>query len=277
MVSRRPDIATRAREARRMLTACNLCPRRCGVNRLEGEIGYCGLDGGAYWFREMIHYGQEMEVIPSHSIYLAGCNMRCVFCTALYWNTDPQGAEPWDTAAMKARVELRREEGARTLLFVGGEPTLSLPAILDLLAELPDDVPIVWDSNMYFSPEARALLRGVVDVYVADLKFGNDRCAQEVAVAPDYLEAVMENLSFAEDTASLIVRHLLMPGHTECCFKPAMELLRRELRAPRLALRGEYMPPVRPPRQSALARYLSNGEFQRALTVAEEMAIELVD
>ncbi len=253
-----------------------MCERRCGVNRLDGERGYCGLGGQAYWFREMLHYGEEIDLIPTHTIYLAGCNMRCVFCTSPEWNAEPRDAEPWDVAAMKDIVLRRRAEGARNVNFLGGEPTVSLHAILNLLAELPESIPVVWDSNMYFSTESRELLDGVMDWYLADFKFGNDRCAKLIADAPNYVNVVTENLKFACDTANVIVRHVLLPGHLRCCFEPVAEWVSRELPRARLGLRGEYLPPPGPERADGLSRYLTDDERDKAAEIADKLGLELV-
>ena len=275
-VSATNDLKERTVEAHRLMRSCVLCARRCGADRLSGESGYCGLGREGYCFREIMHYGVELELTPAHAIYLAGCNMRCAFCTASDWNARPQAAAPLDASAMAECVARRGREGARTLLFVGGEPTVSLPAILDLLGGLPQPPRVAWDSNMYMSREAMDLLSGLVDVYVADLKFGNDRCAAELADAPSYLEVVRENLLLAEETASLIVRHLLVPGHFDCCFKPILEWVEVSLKAPRLALKGEYMPP-RPPNGRAPQQYVAPEELKRARDAARRMSIELVE
>ena len=273
----RPDLRARADQARRLLCACRLCPRRCGVDRTRGQTGYCGLDAGAYWFRELVDYAEEIELIPAHAIYVTGCNMRCVFCMTGSWNADPAGGTAWDTPDLSRRVRRRRREGARTLWFVGGEPTLSLAAILDLVADVPDVGPVVWDSNMYFAPDARDLLRGVVDVYTADFKFGNNRCARDVADAPHYVETVTENLRFAYETATLIVRHLLVPGHLDCCCRPVLEWVGRELPGVRVSLRGNYMPPDGPTRDPALRRYVTDAEHDRACALAQHLGIALAE
>lgn len=260
-----------------MMRACTLCPRRCGADRLAGERGHCGLAAQAYWFREMLHCGVETELVPAHAIYLAGCNMECVFCTSSEWNAAPASARPWDAADLSARVAARREEGARTLLFVGGEPTASLPAVLELLDLLPGGQTVAWDSNMYASPEAMGLLDGVVDVYAADLKFGNDRCALELSGAPDYVATVTRNLRAAEQCGRLIVRHLLLPGHERCCLLPVLEWMHDELARPRLSLRGEYMPPPGLPPGAPLGRYVSDDEHRRGADAARSLGIELVE
>jgi putative pyruvate formate lyase activating enzyme len=272
----RADLLSRACEARRLMENCALCPRNCRVNRANDEAGYCRLGRHARWFREFVHYGVEMELVPAHAIYRMGCNMRCAFCASEVWSLMPLAGERWDAERMARIVKRRRAEGASSLLFVGGEPTLSIAAVLDLLAALPAGHRVVWDTNAYASDAARDLLRGVVDVYVADLKFGNDRCALDIADAPNYMAEVLRGLRFAEETASLIVRHLLLPGHLDCCVRPALEALKRNLGRPRLALHGDYLPAATPA-DPRLAAEVRREEVRAAVDLADEMQIERVE
>lgn len=270
------NLVQKAAFARDALKCCHLCPLRCGTNRLENELGFCQLGEKAYWFRENLNYLQEIELIPSHSIYLTGCNMRCDFCSVEEKILFPNRGREWNIPELVEMVERRREQGARTLLFVGGEATVNLHAILALLAALPTLPRIVWDSNMYLTEEARVLLEGVVDVYAGDLKFSNNACARRISHTPRYMEEMAHNLRFAEETASLIVRHLLLPGHLECCVLPMMDWLRENLRTPRLSLRKEYIPPEKPMEYRSLSGYVSNKDYELAVRAAEENGIELV-
>lgn len=270
----RMDLAPRVKE---ILTSCCLCFRRCGVNRFEGQTGYCGLTSNAHYFGELINCSQELALIPSHTILFAGCNLRCDFCSTWNWNQEPDSAYPWNAKAMAPRVAKRRQEGARTLYFVGGEPTVSLFGAVDLIERLPSRYSIVWDSNMTMTVEARELLSRFVDVYAADFKFGNEQCAKEIADAIDYVSVVTENLRFAQRTARLIVRHLLIPGHFECCCLPILEWVSQELHQPRLHLRAAYMPRQKGMKHPDLTRYLKEQEFSRAVFAARELGIELID
>src|SRR5207302_6293988 len=110
-----------------------------------------------------------------------------------------------------------------TLEWVGGEPTIHLPAILDVMAELPALPKIVWKSDFYFTPDALELLDGAVEVYLADFKFGNDHCARQISGVPRYIEVITRNLLAAAAQGDLIVRHLLLPGHLDCCFRPMVD------------------------------------------------------
>lgn len=270
------DLAVRAAEARGALRSCDLCARRCGVDRASGATGYCGVGARSRWFRELVIYGIEMELIPAHAVYLCGCNMRCAFCNVEPWNLAPAAGEAWDPAWMARRVEQRRAEGGSTLLVLGGEPTVNLPAVLDMLARVKDKPRVAWDSNMLLSERSRGLLDGIVDVYVADLKFGNNACARRLADFGGYLEIVGANLKFAERTAGLIVRHLMLPGHFECCTIPALQWLSEIVEKPRLSLNRGYRPPSARPEFPELSGSIDEKEFEQARGLAIGLGMELV-
>jgi putative pyruvate formate lyase activating enzyme len=100
----------------------------------------------------------------------------------------------------------------------------------------------VWKSDFYGTPEAFALLAGVVDVYVADFKFGNDGCARRIAGVEEYVETVTRNLLLVGQRHDLIVRHLLLPGHFDCCYRPVVAWLRRKLPRAKFSIRDGYLP-----------------------------------
>ena len=91
------------------------------------------------------------------------------------------------------------------------------------MSHCPNLPPVVWKSDFHGTPEVFELLDGVVDTYVADFKFGNDLCAKRIAAVDDYLRIVTRNLKIAEKQARLIVRHLLLPGHADCCYRPIVQ------------------------------------------------------
>jgi putative pyruvate formate lyase activating enzyme len=183
----------RARLAREALNCCRLCPRQCGVNRIVGEKGYCRLDDSVRCFREMLYSGEEQQLIPSHQIYFAGCNLRCEFCPVFEWNNKPWMAREMDIDDLSQTIANRRMEGARTLNLVGGEPAVNLHGILELLARVGPETQVVWNSNMYYREIVDELMTGLVDVYLADLKCGNDRCAKALVGAEDYVQVAKQN------------------------------------------------------------------------------------
>jgi len=264
----------RAKVAREALANCNLCPRQCGIDRTAGEKGYCGLDDTVRCFREMLYYGEESELDPSHQIHFAGCNLRCEFCVVAEWNEQPWMAKEIDFDDMAKTIARRQSEGAETLNFLGGEPSVSLHGILQLLGQVESKIKVVWNSNMYYNEIVDKLTTGLVDVYLADFKCGNNNCAEGLLGASNYVEIVKENTLKAASHADVIIRHVIIPGHSQCCLKPILEWLAEKLPEVKLSLRDNYVPPV----QAALApaEYLTQKDMQSAVELAKTMGLKLV-
>ncbi len=265
----------RAEQAHAAVACCALCPRACAVDRTAGEMGFCGLDDRARCFREVLHYGEESELVPSHQVYFSGCNLRCEWCAVGEWNAAPEAAPVMDPIALAACIRQRRRQGARTLNLLGGEPTLSLPGILDLLAQVTDAAAIVWNSNMYFSPDAARLLDGVVDVYLADFKCGNKTCAGQLLGADDYVDVVKDTLQFARRSADLIVRYVVLPGHTACCAEPIFNWLKETMPEAKVSIRRDYMPPARA--DKAPARLSTREDVQEAAALADALGLNVIE
>jgi len=264
----------RAKLAREALTNCNLCPRQCGIDRTAGEKGFCGLDDTVRCFLEMLYYGEESELVPSHQIHFTGCNLRCEFCVVAEWNEEPLVAKEMDFDDMAKRIAHRQRKGAKTLNFLGGEPAVNLHGVLELISRVDSEIRVVWNSNMYYNDIVDKLMAGLVDVYLADFKCGNNNCAEFLLGANNYIEVVKRNILKAAKHADVIIRHIVIPGHSECCLKPIFEWLATEIPDVKLSLRGNYVPPI--PVTSAPAEYLKPDDMQSAVDLARNMGLKLV-
>ena len=202
--------------ARRILQSCRLCGRQCGVNRLKGERGICGLGPKAVVAEHFVHIGEEPPINPSLDMFLVGCGLRCSYCNRKdLWNPDCPGA-PLDADFWK-RLDAK---GARSMSFVGGNPDESLYAVLRFLRTAPASwqLPIVWNCNGYAMPDTVKLLDGIVDAFVPDLKFGNEKCGQILADAGNYFDTVQQAFyEMSKQDVPILVRIPLLPGHSECC------------------------------------------------------------
>ena len=266
----------RARTARELLASCQLCAHHCGVNRLAGERGLCHAGAETRCFSAQLEVGEELELIPTFALALGGCDLRCDFCItgASSWN--PAAGAGFDARAMASQAQRALAAGARTVTLLGGEPTIHLPAALEFVAEMPATAELVWKTNAYGSAEARALLAGMFNIWVVDFKFGNDGCAQRLARISDYVRAARANLLWACENSRLIVRHLLMPGHLECCWAPVAEWLAAELPEVKVSLRCGFWPAWHSRRHPELSRPPSAEECAQARRIARGLSLRLI-
>jgi putative pyruvate formate lyase activating enzyme len=269
-----PDRLDRARQHYR---GCGLCEHRCGADRISGERGPCKAGSVARVYKHRVEYGEEWELVPSHLFYLSGCDLRCAFCVAEANAFDPRRGRPLTAEFLAEAVERGRNEGARTLQWVGGEPTIHLPAILDAMAGCSELPPVVWKSDFHGTSAAFALLDGVVDIYLADFKFGDDGCAWRVAGVENYLAILTRNLVTAAGQGDLIVRHLLLPGHFDCCFRPIIAWLRANLPDVKFSIRDSYLPRWQAFRHAELDRPLEPGAGDRARDLASCVGMRIIE
>lgn len=193
---------------------------------------------------------EEVELLPSYMVYLGGCNFRCEFCVQAPVCFDPARGERVDPEALAAYCIDLVARGAKTINLLGGEPSLHLHTILEVAAAAAESghaLPLVLNSNFYMTPEVLHLLDGVVSVYLADFKFGNDACAARIAGVDRYVEVLERNLlaahaHAARSGATLLIRHLLMPGHHECCLAPVARFVAASLPGATFHVMDSYVP-----------------------------------
>jgi putative pyruvate formate lyase activating enzyme len=267
----------RAAAARAALADCRLCAHACGVNRLTGPAGLCHAGAEARAFSAQVEVSDELELIPTFAIALCGCDLRCDFCITGGPSWNPRAGEPLRVGELAVRARAALAEGARTVMILGGEPTIHLPTALEIVAALPDDARLVWKTNAHGSARARELLDGICDVWLADYKFGNDDCARRLARVSDYGRVIQENLVWANEHSELIVRHLLMPGHVECCWRPVAKWLAANLPGVKVNLRSGFWPAWHSFRHRELCGTVSGAENERARIVAREHDLNLTE
>lgn len=269
-----------ARIAATHLDDCHLCPHHCGPVRSDAR-GVCRVGRDSYIASEMLHLGEEHLLRPAHAIFFSGCTATCTFCTAAKFAFHPTYGVTVSPRQLTARMAQRQDEGARSICFIGGDPAPHIPFILASLAELGarKRVPAVLNSNFYLTNEALELLDGAIDIYLPDLKFGPARdedggCGQRLGGMPDYWHVVTRAIDRVRaGDARVIVRHLLMPGHFDCCTAPVLAWLaaRPDLH---LSLLTQYLAPAHV--KGALAAPLDSTDVARAQTMAAAYGLTLV-
>lgn len=259
--------------ARRMLRACCFCEHCCGVDRQAGDTGVCGVPARSRYASEFLHFGEEPELVPSHTIFFTGCTFKCVYCQNWDIATRPRSGEPVDPGRLALTIAQGWRAGSRNVNFVGGNPDSHLHTCIDIISRLEPDIPVVWNSNAYASRQSMALLDGIVDIFLSDFRYGNDDCARKLSGVGRYLDTVERNLVLASDHAEVMLRHLVLPGHLECCTRPIMEWTAANLPGVYFNLMFQYRPVYRAGEFPGIDRLLTGEEKQRARDLAARFGI----
>lgn len=204
-------------------THCTLCPRRCGVDRTRGQLGFCKMPGQVHAARAGVHYWEEPVIsgsFGSGAVFFSGCTLKCAFCQN-YDISQENFGKPLTSAELRAAFERLIDEGVQNINLV--TPTHFLPDILPALEpKLP--VPVVYNCGGYESVETLRQLEGKIDVYLPDFKYSDNALAKKLSSAPDYFEtasaAILEMyrqvgkpvLEDDEMKRGVLLRHLVLPG-----------------------------------------------------------------
>ena len=201
---------------------CTLCPRRCGVDRTAGQLGFCRMPDQIPAARAA-HYWEEPVISGSYgsgAVFFSGCTLRCAFCQNGVISQENFG-KPLSPAGLRAVFERLIDEGCQNINLV--TPTHFLPSILPALTPKLS-VPVVYNCGGYESVETLRQLEGLVDIYLPDFKYSDDRLAAKLSAAPDYAETAAAAIremyrqvggAVIEDeqmTRGVIIRHLVLPG-----------------------------------------------------------------
>ncbi|MCE8423475.1 MAG: radical SAM protein [Candidatus Methanoperedens sp.] len=258
--------------ANKILENCHFCERRCGANRKKKEPGYCGREAVSRYSAEFLHRGEEPELVPSHTIFLTGCNFSCIYCQNWDISTAPQRGIPILPKELAHAISVRRAYGSKNVNFV--TPTPHTHMILKILNALKVNIPVVWNTNMYYSEEVAKLLEGAVDVYLGDFRYGNDGCAKKYSRIPDYMRNVTRNFKIAYTGGEILLRQLVLPGHLECCTRPIVEWVLENIPKIRFNLMFQYRPEYRVSEFPEINRILTPDEIQKALEIIKKSGLE---
>ena len=272
------------------LASCHLCPRACKVNRLAGEKGWCGAGRLVRVARAALHHWEEPPISGargSGTVFFAHCNLRCLYCQNHPISWDGFGAEisPEELAAIFLRLEAA---GAHNINLVTPTPYIPQIAVaLRLAREKGLRLPVVYNTSAYELPAALELLRDLVDIFLPDLKYADDRLAVAYSQAPGYFPVAttailaMRKLApvdrFDKDgimVSGLLVRHLVLPGHLTNT-RQVLRWMAKELGpATYISLMAQYTPVFHAVGHPRLGRRLRRQEYEAALDEALALGLE---
>jgi putative pyruvate formate lyase activating enzyme len=283
----------KAEQAVERLSACTLCPRRCGVDRLSGETGVCRTGRLASVSSFNAHFGEEAPLVGEHgsgTVFFTHCNLLCLFCQNFDISHQGIGEEVSDEQLAGIMLALQRQ-GCHNINFV--TPSHVVPQILAALAIAASNglsVPLVYNSGGYDLPETLKLLDGVIDIYMPDFKFWDPEIARKTCDAEDYPEVARQALKEMHRQVGelvlnesgvarrgLLVRHLVLPAGMAGT-RQVMRFIAREV-SPRtyVNVMSQYRPCGRAHEVAGLEASLSPVEYRRAVAEAVEEGITRLD
>jgi putative pyruvate formate lyase activating enzyme len=275
---------------RELMRSCTLCPRECRVNRLEGETGFCGLGPGAVLARALPHFGEEPPISGTKgagTLFLTSCNLQCPFCQNYRISRDRMGEAVDREALAGAMLELAMK-GCHNIELV--TPTPQLPAVLESLlaaCEWGLKLPIVYNCGGYEKTGVIRQLDGIVDVWLPDFKYGNERDARECSAPEDYpqraLESIAEMLRQTGErlqTAGgiarrgVIIRHLVLPGRVQNSLDVIRLIASRLSKKVPLSLMSQYTPTPAVSGDPLFGCRVTREEYEAVVDVALDLDFE---
>ena len=273
------------------MTNCTICPRLCGVDRARGEAGFCRCGVLPVVSRCAPHLWEEPPISGtrgSGALFLAGCNLRCIFCQNRAISHEPVGRAVTEEELGEMLLRLA-DTGVHNLNLV--TPTHHTPTLARILEKVKPriDIPIIWNSSGYELPETLSMLEGLVDVFLPDFKYASSEIAAAYSKAPDYptraaaaLDAMYRLVGPVRFDGEgmicrgMIIRHLVLPG----CRRDSMEVLRRiaqmfDPATVRVSILRQYTPDFLEPSSphKNLRRRVTEFEYASVLEEADRLGL----
>jgi putative pyruvate formate lyase activating enzyme len=287
-----PPHARRNPPWRDHLSCCESCPHRCRVNRLAGEVGFCRVDGGIPVAHVGLHFGEEPPISGvrgSGTIFFAGCNLRCVFCqnSQISQETPPERFRRLTPAALAVEMRRLQDQGAHNINFVSPSHLIfQMAEAIRLARRAGLAIPVVYNTNGYDSVAALRRIRGLVDIYLPDLKYLDNALAKRFSGVADYADVVpgvlremldqVGCLSLDEDgmaVRGVLVRHLVLPGCLDNSRRCLAFLARLAPEIP-VSIMAQYTPRHRAGEYPRIDRPLSQAEYDQIVDDALDFGLE---
>ncbi len=283
----------RMEKALALMEQCHLCPRRCGVDRLNGETGYCRTGRHARVASYNAHFGEEAPLVGRHgsgTLFLSSCNLFCSFCQNYDISHLNEGVEVAPDRIAAMMIELM-ERGCHNINFV--TPTHVVAQILEALKPAIEhglNIPLVYNSGGYESVETLRLLDGIFDIYMPDFKFWEDRWSETFCNAPDYRDvaraAIREMHRQVGDLVvdgegiavrGLLIRHLVMPNGVAGTDN-IMNFLAKEISSDTYVnVMDQYRPCGHANKDPVINRRLTSQEYREAVDAAKKAGLYRLD
>ncbi len=286
------ELTGRIERALQMLRECRLCPHECRADRAADRWGRCRTGRKALVSSVGPHFGEEAPLVGrggSGTVFLASCNLACILCQNFDISQLGHG-RPVEAPFLSRAMVALQDEGCENINFV--TPTHVLPQLLEALPEAIEKglrVPLVWNCGGYESLEALALLDGIVDIYMPDLKYADAETAERLSGIADYpthAQAALREMhrqvgdlqtdSRGVATRGLLVRHLVLP-HDLAGTAAVMRFLAGLSTNTYVNVMAQYRPCHRAYEEAKLTRGVTTEEYRRAVQAARDAGLTRLD
>ena len=287
-------LARRIEEAYGIFKECRLCPRQCGVNRQNGERGFCQAPARPVIYSAQPHFGEEVSLVGrkgSGTIFFSNCNLRCIFCQNWPISHEGKGKEVQDEDLAEMMLYLQRI-GCHNINVV--TPTHVMPNIINatrIALKKGLRLPLVYNTSGYERLEIVKILEGIVDIYMPDMKYmGPDQASKYSAGASDYPEvtkrAIVEmNRQVGELMVDhrgiafhgLIIRHLVMPNRVAGTEKFVRWVSRALPKSTYVNIMPQYRVEYKAFDYPKISRGITTQEFMEAMEWAEKVGLTNLD
>ncbi len=290
-LARRGELPERVRQARALLAPCVLCPRRCGVDRLAGEVGFCRAGADPVVASWNVHPWEEPPISGtrgSGTIFFSYCTARCRFCQNYPISQLGVGNRVSVERLAEMMVELQAK-GCHNINFVtpthfAAQIVLALPRAVELGLRIP----LVYNTSGYDSLETLRLLDGIVDIYLPDAKYADDDVARRLSGFVGYVEAdraalkeifrqVGDELVLDEEGIArrgMIIRHLVLPGGLAQSAEVFRWIARELSPNVHVSVMSQYFPAYRVLDDPVLGRKVSPDEYLEAVEAFEQAGLQ---
>ena len=274
----------RIEKALSLLESCEVCPHRCGVNRLKGELGFCKTGKNVIVDSYFSHRGEEKPIRGyrgSGTVFFSYCNMRCVYCQNYQISQLGEGREVSPEELSEIFLELQ-VMGCQNLNLV--TPSHVVPQILSALylaVQKGFRLPIVYNTSSFDSLESLRLLEGIVDIYLADLKYADREIAKRYSKVKNYPEVAMTAIREMHRQVGdlildergiairgLLIRHLVLPNGLAGTEKVA-EFLGSLSKNMAVNVMDQYYPSSMAWKYPELSRRITQREYHQAISSME--------
>lgn len=272
------------------MRSCTLCPRSCGVDRLNGQQGFCREDARIFVARAALHMWEEPCISGeegSGTVFFSGCNLGCIFCQNHEISGGKAGKEISVPRLAEIFLELQEKRANNINLVTAAHYVPQTAEALVLARKQGLQIPVVYNSSGYEKAETLKMLEDLVDIYLPDFKYMDEKSALEYAHAGDYAEVAKEAVKemvrqvgravFDERgimQKGVIVRHLMLPGHLSESKRIVRYLYETYGDTIFISMMNQYTPMEHLKEHPKLGRKLRKKEYDALLDYAIDLGVE---